>query len=57
MVPSMFLSSPLPLALTASLSAHSIPTDQTTGRYEIKVLELRGATDQELKANKNLEEV
>lgn len=30
---------------------------QTTGRYEIKVLELRQATDQELKANKNLDEV
>ena len=33
------------------------PADQTTGRYEIKVLELRQATEQELKANKNLEEV
>lgn len=31
--------------------------DQTTGRYEIKVLELRKATDDELKAKKNLEEV
>ena len=31
--------------------------DQTTGRYEIKVLELRKATDDEIKANKNLEEV
>ncbi|HEX7772956.1 MAG TPA: PPC domain-containing protein, partial [Pyrinomonadaceae bacterium] len=31
-------------------------TDQTTGRYEIKVLELRKATDDELKAKKNLEE-
>jgi hypothetical protein len=30
--------------------------DQTTGRYEIKVLELRKATDDELKAKKNLEE-
>ena len=33
------------------------PADQTTGRYEIKVVEMRAATDQELKANKNLEEV
>ncbi|HJS24494.1 MAG TPA: PPC domain-containing protein [Pyrinomonadaceae bacterium] len=32
-------------------------SDQTTGRYEIKLLEVRQATDQELKANKNLEEV
>ena len=32
------------------------PTDQATGRYEIKVLELREATEQELKTNKNLEE-
>jgi len=31
------------------------PHDQTTGHYEIKVLELREATDQELKTNKNLE--
>ncbi len=31
--------------------------DETTGRYEIKVLEIRKATDDELKANKNLEEV
>jgi len=30
--------------------------DETTGRYEIKVLELRKATDDELKAKKNLEE-
>lgn len=30
--------------------------DQTTGRYEIKVIELRKATDDELKAKKNLEE-
>jgi uncharacterized protein YpiB (UPF0302 family) len=29
--------------------------DQSTGHYEIKVLELREATDQELKSNKNLE--
>ncbi len=28
----------------------------TSGRYEIKVLEIRPATDQELKANRNLEE-
>ena len=30
---------------------------QATGRYEIKVIEIRAATDQELKENKNLEEV
>lgn len=31
--------------------------DQTTGSFEIKLLEVRPATDQELKANKNLQEV
>lgn len=31
--------------------------DPTTGRYEIKVVEVREATEQELKASKNLEEV
>lgn len=31
-------------------------TDQTTGRFEIKLIEVRQATDQELKTNKNLEE-
>ena len=31
--------------------------DQTSGRFEIKLLEMRPATDQELKANKNLQEV
>ena len=31
--------------------------NQTTGRFEIKLIEVRQATDQELKANKNLEEV
>lgn len=33
------------------------PDSQTTGRYEIKVIEIRAATDQELKAEKNFEEV
>ena len=33
------------------------PDAQTTGRYEIKVLEIRAATDEELKANKDLEEI
>lgn len=33
------------------------PDGQTTGRYEIKLLEVRKATDQELKANKYLEDV
>ncbi len=31
-------------------------SDQNTGRYEIKLLELRPATDQELKVEKNLQE-
>ena len=31
--------------------------DQTTARFEIKLIEVRQATDQELKASKNLEEV
>ena len=33
------------------------PDGRTTGRYEIKVVEVRKATDQELKTEKNLEEV
>ena len=32
-------------------------SDQTTGRYEIKLIEVRAATAEELKAHKNLEEV
>lgn len=31
------------------------PKDTSTGRYQIKILELRQATDQELKTSKNLE--
>jgi len=33
------------------------PTDPTTGRFEIKLLEVRTATEQELKANNNRDEV